>query len=119
MSFNRLPSVKTLSYCFGSRAAAARELLEGKRKTTDYESVRELNKTCYCVPDYKQMLMTALNEIGGFHGVEYIRHGSNKKSPSIEYLNAGDTYSCTFMIIDGKRLRIGCWGDIVERGNYE
>lgn len=119
MSFNRLPSVKTLSYCFGSRAAEARRLLEGKNETFPYKSVQDLIASCYNKPSYQLQLMTALNEIGGFYGVEYIHHGSNKKSPSILYLNSGEMYSYTLMILDGERIVVGCVGDVIERGNYE
>lgn len=119
MSFNRLPSVKTLSDCFGSRAAEARRLLEWKHETFPYKSVQDLIASYYNKPSYQFRLMTALNEIGGFYGVEYIPHGRNKKSPSIHYLNSGDFYSCTLMILDDKRIVVGCVGDVIERGNYE
>ena len=50
-------------------------------------------------------------------GVEHIPHGSNQRSPAIDYLNAGDTYDLTLLYVRGQ-FRAGCWGDIVERGNY-
>ena len=53
----------------------------------------------------------------GTFGVESIHQGSNQRSPAIDYLNTGDSYELTIMYIRG-RFRIGCWGDIVERGNY-
>lgn len=53
----------------------------------------------------------------GLHGVEYINAGSNRRSPPIEYCNAGDPYEPTLMVIRG-HYRVGCWGDVVERGNY-
>jgi len=52
------------------------------------------------------------------HGVEYISPGSNDKSPAIWYCNTGDTYGATVMRVKG-RFRLGAWGDIVEKGNYE
>lgn len=51
-------------------------------------------------------------------GVEYQPAGRNSKSPAFYYCNAGDTYATTVLKVDG-RFRVGCWGDIVERGNYE
>lgn len=54
----------------------------------------------------------------GTFGVENIHEGRNKKSPAIDYLNTGDSYEMTLMYIRG-RFRVGSWGDIVERGNYE
>lgn len=50
-------------------------------------------------------------------GVEWIEPGNNMRSPGIDYVNMGDTYATTVMLIRG-RFRIGCWGDIVEMGNY-
>ena len=55
-------------------------------------------------------------------GVERIERGHGRKSPAIVYCNAGDTYAVTVLRVrtpDGRRFRVGCWGDIVERGNYE
>ena len=54
----------------------------------------------------------------GTFGVEYIAKGHNQKSPSITYLNSGDTYTSTILYVRGQ-FRVGCWGDIVERGNYD
>lgn len=68
---------------------------------------------------------------GGFDhsGPEFIRPGDGPRSPSIEYLNTGDTYAPTLLHLDGVtsggrstgrgRWAIGSWGDIVERGRYE
>lgn len=50
-------------------------------------------------------------------GVEGMQEGNNQRSPGFDYLNTGDSYELTIMYIRG-RFRIGCWGDIVERGNY-
>lgn len=49
-------------------------------------------------------------------GVEYI--DGNGDWPSISYVNMGDTYDTTVMFVNG-RFRIGSWGDIVERGDYD
>lgn len=114
----RMPSVKKLAEVFGDRAKEVRELLKGERNTTDYASVQKLEKDCYHRTGYLHRLLTALNEIADMHGVEFIPAGSNKKSPSIDFLNAGDSYACTFMILDGYRYVVGDWGSIVERGNY-
>ncbi len=51
------------------------------------------------------------------HGVEYQPAGRGERSPAFYYCNAGDTYATTILRVRG-RFRIGCWGDIVERGNY-
>ena len=59
---------------------------------------------------------TKFKDLGTF-GVEFIAKGHNKRSPSITYLNTGDTYEMTILRVRGQ-FRVGCWGDIVERGNY-
>lgn len=61
--------------------------------------------------------MDKINDIMRGHGVEYIPAGSSSRSPAIEYVNMGDTYDTTVMWVRGT-FRIGCWGDIVERGAY-
>lgn len=53
----------------------------------------------------------------GTFGVEHIAAGSTRRSPAITYLNSGNTYDLTILVIRG-RFSVGCWGDIVERGNY-
>ena len=53
----------------------------------------------------------------GTLGVEHIDEGNNDKSPAIAYLNTGDSYGWTVMVIRG-RFVLGAWGDIVERGDY-
>jgi hypothetical protein len=50
-------------------------------------------------------------------GVEYIPRGRNAKSPPIWYCNSGDGYTATLMFVRG-HYRVGCWADIVGRGNY-
>jgi hypothetical protein len=61
--------------------------------------------------------MQRIDRVLQTHGVEYTPAGRNAKSPAIYYCNAGDTYACTVLKVRG-RFRVGCWGDLVERGNY-
>lgn len=67
------------------------------------------------VPRYT---MDAINRIMNSNGVEYIPPGNNSRSPGIMYINEGHTYTTTVLFVNG-RFRLGCWGDIVERGNYD
>jgi hypothetical protein len=69
----------------------------------------------FAVRDALLLTEAACPDLGTF-GVEGIR-GHNDQSPDIEYLNAGDTSETTLLYVRGK-FRVGCWGDIVERGNY-
>lgn len=59
-----------------------------------------------------------IDKILGTHGVELISAGSGSKSPEINYCNTGDPYTPTIMRVNGQ-WRIGCWDDIVEKGDYE
>lgn len=61
--------------------------------------------------------MAAINKLLHTYGVEYVDAGHNRKFPAFVYCNAGDTYATTVLKVNG-RFRVGCWGDIVERGNY-
>lgn len=92
------PSVKTLSTAFGPEKGRAirKVMLSG---------------------GFDGDKLARINDILGFYGVERIEQGRNQKSPAINYCNSGDTYRTTVMLIDGS-FRVGCWGDIVERGNY-
>jgi hypothetical protein len=61
--------------------------------------------------------MDAIDRVLRTCGVEYQEAGSNRRSPAFYYCNAGDTYATTVLKVRG-RFRVGCWGDIVERGRY-
>lgn len=65
-----------------------------------------------------KIAMSKIDSLIGGYGVEFIPAGSGSRSPSIRYVNLGDTYDVTVLYVRGQ-FRVGCWGDIVERGNYE
>lgn len=63
-------------------------------------------------PYLLQVKRQLLNNLAGFFGVEYL--GVHRRSGrSVRYLNAGDTYATT-LIFTGRRMTVGCWGDLVE-----
>ena len=70
----------------------------------------------FMVRDTLLAVEATFTDLGTF-GVEHTPAGNNRRSPAFDYLNAGDSYELTLMYING-RFRVGCWGDIVERGNY-
>jgi hypothetical protein len=121
-----LPSVKTLKTIAGERALELRKVLE-ITKRSELEALLETGKypitldwyrQCYHPMAFGTAKLSIADEILNTHGVEYITPGSNAKSPAIEYCNTGDTYQTTLMYVSGKGYRVGCWGDIVELGNY-
>ena len=110
-----LPSIKTLQAETQDRdqAKTIRALLEKKLKTSNYQSVQDLERQCYHAPGYAYRLMTAINEIMGGYGVEAIFQG---EEPRYEYINLGETYATTIMrnVATG-RVFVSSWGDVVER----
>ena len=120
-----LPSIKTLRTIAGDRAAELRRVLECNRAALEtlldsgkYPVTAAWYKSCYHPLDVSTAKLSIASEITECHGVEYIEAGRGAKSPTIEYVNAGDPYITTLMWTRG-RYCIGCWGDIVERGNYD
>ena len=101
-----IPSVKTIVTigCSPDTAVKIREIIQ------DFEASYPLGTRP----------TKTLNRIGVLLGnpeVCSIPKGNNAKSPSIYYVNAGDTYSTTMMWVNG-RFKVGNWGSIVERGHY-
>lgn len=70
----------------------------------------------FLIRDTLLAVEATFTDLGTF-GVEHTPAGNNRRSPAIDYLNTGDSYELTLMFING-RFRVGCWGDLVERGSY-
>lgn len=116
----RLPTIQTLAAVFGDRAHEARELLEKKRKTTDYESVRVWEAQSFNRPRYTERLMCALNEIAGALGVDALFKATDANQPVYEYLNMGDSYAATLVFNrEAHTIRVASIGDILERSRME
>ncbi len=128
-----LPSIKTLKQITAwpkearavleARGKDTRALLESDKpfpKSTfgNFAHTRAWVNSCYNPAPLHDVRMAMLDELCETFGVEYIPEGRSAKSPAIEYLNAGDTYVATLLYVAGN-YRVGCWGDIVERGDYE
>lgn len=91
----------------------------GKRSEFgEFSRTRAWQRACYHPPRLHELKMSMADELCETCGVEYIAEGHGSKSPAVEYCNAGDTYTATLLFVNGS-YRVGCWGDIVERGNYD
>jgi hypothetical protein len=119
-----IPSVKSLKIIAGDKAPQLRKLLEVKKTNNlhaiidNFPATAKWLNSCYNPPSFHELKMSMADELLGTSGVEYISRGKNKRSPAIEYCNAGDPYTSTLMFVNGS-YRVGTWGDIVERGNYD
>jgi hypothetical protein len=110
MSNLRTPSIKSLMQIKDvtrEDAIRIRVIIKGPSQLLDSSNPRGESK------------LQRIDRILRTYGVEYIPAGHNAKSPGIHYCNAGDTYATTLMYVCGHGYRVGCWGDIVERGNYD
>lgn len=118
------PSIKTIQGIKDvTRADAVKIRAILHLKTVD--AVTELSdsalayvRQCCHTPPLQLVKLTAVDAILRTHGVEGIPAGHGRRSPAIDYCNAGDSYAVT-VLWSGGRYRVACWGDIVERGNYE
>jgi hypothetical protein len=105
------PSIKTLTEAFGhDKAVKIRAIMDGPHYVWEDGQVQ--------LPYNGQSRIDRIDLVLGTFGVECIPHGHNQKSPTIYYCNTGDTYGVTVLRVNGQ-FRVGCWGDIVERGNYD
>lgn len=67
------------------------------------------------LPSLREAKRQAIDHAAGFHGVMHLGW-HRRKQAHIYYLDAGDPYAPT-LIFCGDRMTIGCWGDLVERGD--
>jgi hypothetical protein len=119
-----IPSIRTLMQIKDvtrEDAVKVRAILKLKNVdavTSVSDVALEYVRSCYHRPPLHMAKLTAIDAVIGTYGVEGIGRGHNLKSPSIEYCNAGDAYATTLLWVGG-RYRVGDWGSIVERGNYD
>jgi hypothetical protein len=125
---HNLPSVKTLRTIAYERAKELRQVLELTErskleellKTDLYPVTRDWYRQCYHPMSFQTAKLSIASEIiPATYGVEYQSAGKGKQSPAFEYCNAGDSYRATLMYVSGRGYKVMCWGDLVERGNYE
>lgn len=75
-----------------------------------YPESLKIERAFYTARIVKQI---CIDQILKTHGVEFL--GVHKRlGVDVDYCNAGDTYATTVLFI-GAILRVGCWGDLVEK----
>lgn len=112
-----IPSIKTLMNLRDfTNQPITRDQAKSIREIMERAVARAQKYLLYPQSSHRGALVK-IDEILNGCGVERIEPGNNNRSPAIDYVNMGDTYDTTVMIVRG-RFRVGCWGDIVERGDY-
>ncbi len=93
--------------------------MRGEIKITDNPAFPATNawiRSCYNKPCRIELILSALDELLGMHGVEAFRDEDCLTQASLSYLNAGDAYADTILFFhDIGAFRLGCWGDAVEK----
>lgn len=106
-----LPSIRTLRTVF-NEPEYAREILEMSRADLERLAVCQARiAECYHPPSTSDLRLTALDQLAETSGVEGIQASDGRW---LMYLNAGDTYTPTVTLWDG-RYRVESWGDRVEK----
>lgn len=101
------------------QAKRIRGLIHGEIKTNTSEAVNNWVAQCHHKPNYIERLLVALNEAADTYGVEYLTQQGGMRATHA-YLNVGDPYVPTIIYNYNKdHFYIGCWGTIVENGNYD
>lgn len=118
-TYFKKPSIKSLLELniTEEQAIAARALMAGETRVKDnplFPKTNDWIKRCYHNAPRIDLILSALDELLEYHGVEPIK---NKGGEIIaEYLNGGDTYTPTILFNYGtETFRVTCWGGFVEK----
>lgn len=99
---------------------ALRAIIEAQCPETDRYA-----RSCYNDPYHggmwrRTLILHAIDRILGTCGVEPLGAVDMRQGPPYEYCNAGDPYVATLIYKrETDTVRIGSWGDIVEREGIE
>ena len=97
----RKPSIKALNAAFPGKGKQVRKLLDSDKAVLSNPAVERHLDRCYHQPSNACLRLIAINDVLDMHGVEYVSHGRNARSPAFWYLNAGDSYATTIVRING------------------
>ena len=92
-------------------------ILRGKADPCTVPAAERYRLQCYNEPDRHTLVMIALDDLAGTHGVEHIGPVERWRGPPLEYLNTGDTYDETLLWFrdHANPWRMGSWDDYAER----
>ena len=100
-------------------ARTVRGLARGEIRVTGNPAFPRTNawlNRCLHPPLRIELIMSAMDETAGTHGVVPLWSEDDMFWPVAEYLNTGDTYSTTLLFRhDTGTFRITTWGDFVEK----
>lgn len=116
-----IPSVKTLEAAFPTKGKVLRHLLQSSVAVREHPAAMALEQQSYNPHALSHLRMTALNAELETFGVEHCHHTSadvHCVDRCFDYLNTGDAYGTTIIRFEDGRYRVGDWGTVVERGNY-
>ena len=114
-------SSKALRTLAGISAEDARRIRRAWREATRGELLAEFPccadyvQQCFNPPGTRELRRLAVDSIARTYGVEHLGV-SRKTGEPVYYCNADDTYAPT-ILFSGPHLRVGTWGDRVERGS--
>ncbi len=130
MTPNNKPSVKTLlaiteskddakllrKVLLCSTQDAAFELMDAVPER--FKSSDQWLRSCFHLPMLQDIKLSMANEVMRGYGVEHVQGKGTYRTASFDYVNMGDPYVATLVYHHG-RYKVCCWGDIVEKGNYD
>lgn len=106
-----IPSIKALRAVFNEPQAARAILAMSRAELEGLPVCQARIAECYNPPSTADLRLTALDQLAETFGVEGIQSSDGRW---LMYLNAGDTYTPTVTLWDG-RYRVESWGDRVEK----
>lgn len=115
----RGPSVKTLAEHLAEEQAEHRAKYRylAQRGGYDFDPVIEAMKIKVLIEaGTPRAALQHYDTVLHNHGIESI---TSRAGATTYYSNTGETYNATLLYSPGKSVRIGNWGDIVERGGFD
>jgi len=108
-------SLASLTAFFEQHKAASQQYQHQHRLTYDSRDAAKQVRAL-CEANKPRTALELADRLTNLHGIESITSRAGKTT---YYVNTGDTYGTTLLWSPGGPLRVGSWGNIVERGGYD